>query len=113
MAGSKTASGTAQPDEVSVPVACSLTTSQLADRVAAWNDSLGYMMSRSETPDGVRLVFQDRPGLAERLATLAQLEHECCPWMELSVSEAPPTLTVAAAGAGIEAARRMFAGGEG
>ena len=104
--------GHPQPEEVGVPVACSLTPDQLADRLAAWNDSLGYVTSRSELPDGVQLVFQDRPGLAELLASLARLEHECCPWMELGVSAPPPTLTVTAAGEGVAVARRMFAGEE-
>ena len=69
------------------PVACSLTSAQLADRAAAWRHVIeGWGVQRRRLPGAVEIRFRADPGVAETVGELAALERECCPWFESTVS---------------------------
>lgn len=88
-----------------VPIACSLTATDMEDREAAWRKLLSTSLrSRDTVPGGVRLAVH--PGSAASLVKLVDLERQCCPWMEFVVEDASVTIT--AAGDGEAAIRSMF-----
>lgn len=71
---------------------CTLTTSELKDRGAAWRKVLGSgLVSRERVPGGIRLSAE--PGAAEALMRLIDLERECCAWIDFSVDGSAVTLT--------------------
>lgn len=41
---------------------------------------------RIETEDGLRLVFENQPGVADELRALVAVENECCSWARWTVS---------------------------
>ena len=62
-----------------VPVACSLTGNQMAERGVAWREATnGATLAR--IPDGVRLTLPT--GRAGAIAALAAAEQECCPFFD-------------------------------
>jgi DNA-binding transcriptional MerR regulator len=63
----------------SAPVACTLTSAELAERADQWRTTLTGAV-RDTIPDGVRLTLPaERVGL---LATLAAAEQHCCPFFD-------------------------------
>ena len=62
---------------------------------------------RTETRDGLRLVFRDDAGVARELRELAALERECCAFAEWSVSGAVLDVTATTA-EGTAALHGMF-----
>jgi hypothetical protein len=69
-----------------VPVACSLNTSDLADRMNRWaaltNDAKPVVV---KTETGLRLAFSQKPGVADELTELTELERACCAFASWSV----------------------------
>ena len=64
------------------PVACTLRPGELQNRAEAWRALIdGWLIERERIPGGLRLVFENRPGVAEAAGELLRLEAECCPWM--------------------------------
>jgi DNA-binding transcriptional MerR regulator len=60
------------------PIACTLPSSALPDRVAAWHAALSAERARSRTSDGrLRIVFDTSITFSE-LAALVAAEQECC-----------------------------------
>jgi hypothetical protein len=71
-----------------VPVACSLNTSDLTDRMNRWtaltNDAKPVVV---KTETGLRLAFSQKPGIADELTELAELERACCAFASWSVRQ--------------------------
>ena len=71
-----------------LPVACTLGTGDLTDRVARWRAVAARAAGeRSVTERGVRLSFAAAPGVATELRALAVLERDCCAFAAWSVRE--------------------------
>jgi hypothetical protein len=93
----------------SLPViACSLNGSNQRERLAEWKSLLAIADFREDLPQGRRFRF--RPGLSERVRSLAEAEQECCSFLRLDVAEADDglTLTVETEPSGQEALRFIF-----
>jgi predicted signal transduction protein with EAL and GGDEF domain len=93
------------------PVACRLTSAELAAQVGRWARLIARALAeRSESADGVRLSFRPEPGTAEELRVLAAIENQCCPWAEWTVdtSAGAIVLDVRTSGAGLATLYGMF-----
>ena len=89
------------------PVVCTLTSSDLRDRGAAWRKLFASgLLNRDRVPGGIRLSAQ--PGAVEALRELIALERECCAWIDYSVEGSSVTLT--AQGDGEDVLAGMFLG---
>ncbi len=75
-----------------IPIACSLTTEDYADRGAAWRKLLRLsLVAADRVHGGIRIsVHQDS---AESLRELVTLEQECCPWIKSSLDGSTVTFT--------------------
>jgi hypothetical protein len=74
------------------PVVCTLTSSDLSDRGAAWRKLFASgLLNRDRVPGGIRLSAQ--PGAVEALRELIDLERECCAWIDYEVDSTGATLT--------------------
>jgi hypothetical protein len=97
----------------SMPVACSLSTADLAEQAGRWvRIAARAMTGRALTAEGLRLVFRPEPGVEEELRALVAVETECCPWATWTVraSTTGLTLDVRASGDGVTALHGMFTG---
>ncbi|HET9052158.1 MAG TPA: hypothetical protein VFO60_10680 [Candidatus Dormibacteraeota bacterium] len=90
------------------PIACTLSAAELADRGRAWSRVLAFAVAREEVPDGMRITFDDVPGVTEALTRLVALEAECCRWMAMTLRPAPPTLHISASPGSVSAVRSIF-----
>ena len=78
-----------------IPIVCSLTGSELADRGNEFAAILGRgLLAREETLDGIRLRFRRSPGLQEDLAELTSREKECCPFFDFRIQVAGEELVL-------------------
>lgn len=69
-----------------VPVACTLTSADLAAQADRWERLIARaMIERTETADGLRLSFRLEPGVEEELRRLVAAENECCSWAAWTV----------------------------
>ena len=74
------------------PIVCTLTSSDLRDRGAAWRKLFASgLLNRDRVPGGIRLSAQ--PGAVEALRELIDLERECCAWIDYDVDSNGATLT--------------------
>jgi hypothetical protein len=90
-----------------LPIACTLSASDLKDRVSAWSRLIGSgTVECNKVPGGVRL--QVPPSLAPGLARLIDLERACCPWIHFEVSEDGCRVTLTAEGGGEAVLQGMF-----
>jgi hypothetical protein len=95
------------------PVACTLTSADLAAQSQRWERLAARAMSeRTETPDGLRMFFRPEPGAEKELRALVAVENECCRWADWTVAadDGQNVLAVRAAGDGIAALHGMFTG---
>jgi hypothetical protein len=70
----------------SIPLACSLTAGDQADRRLEFGSILGRgLLSREDTPRGIRLRFRMSPGLRQDLDDLTRREKECCPFFDFRI----------------------------
>ena len=95
------------------PVACTLTSADLAAQGQRWQRLAGRAMTeRTETVDGLRMSFRPEPGAEEELRALAAVENECCRWADWTVEadDGQIVLAVRASGDGVTALHGMFAG---
>lgn len=68
-----------------VPIACSLGTADVGQRVDDWSEVLRGVVRREPMAGGVRLVF-DGVGRLTAVSELAAAEHECCPFFSFTVT---------------------------
>jgi hypothetical protein len=76
-----------------IPIACSLSAEDQADRsgeFAAIFDRA--LIGREATPGGVRLRLRPSPGLRDDLADLVRRERECCPFFDFRMEDRPGEL---------------------
>jgi len=95
------------------PVACTLTSADLAAQGRRWERLAARAMTgRAPTADGLRIGFRPQPGVEEELRALVAVENECCRWADWTVAleDGQIVLAVLAAGDGIAALHGMFAG---
>jgi hypothetical protein len=100
-------------DRSGLPVACTLTLGGLAAQSRRWERLAARAMTgRTETADGVRMVFRPEPGAEEELRALVAVENECCRWADwtVEVADGQIVLAVRAAGDGISALHGMLSG---
>ncbi len=100
-------------DPGSAPVACALSSPDLAAQAARWQRLAERAMTgRHDTDDGVRICFRPGPGVEEELHALVAAESECCAWASWTVQARPGelVLAVASAGEGITALHGMVTG---
>lgn len=85
-------------DRRRIPIACTLEPSDLPARLQQWRDVVAESTGRDEVEGGVRLRFDRSPGLAARLADLAEAEHGCCGFFDFAIALGPDgtSLTVTA-----------------
>src|SRR5215831_2895189 len=98
-------------DASTVPVACALTSADLAAQADRWEQLAARAMTeRAETSYGVRIFFRPEPGVGEELRRLVAVENECCPWAAWSVetNARQVVLDVSSTGAGIATLHAMF-----
>ncbi|HEY7946348.1 MAG TPA: MerR family transcriptional regulator [Acidimicrobiales bacterium] len=77
------------------PLACTLGSDQIPDRLARWQAMGDHATSRTTTPDGaVRWEFHD-PGVLDELGRLTVAEQGCCAFFSF-------TITVDTRGVGLE-----------
>jgi hypothetical protein len=93
-----------------LPIACSLSAADLADRTQAWGRLVdGWGTSREAIPNGVRLHFRAADGVQASLTQLVALEAECCPWMAMQLASGEDVvLTVTGPQGTSDELRRMF-----
>lgn len=98
--------------EHSIPIACTLTVTDLRDRQQAWLKLGAYLRGSSQIAGGLALAFRPSSGVLESLQTLVGLEAECCPWMTFAVEGAALEITMRVTAAGQDgesAVRESFA----
>jgi hypothetical protein len=90
----------------SLPIACTLSASELKDREGAWRKLLGSgLVDRELVPGGIRLSAA--PGAVAALIDLIDLERECCAWINFEVT-AGSVATLTADGEGAAVLAGMF-----
>lgn len=88
-----------------IPIACSLSTGEVAEREGAWRRFLGTsVLAEERVPGGLRLVVS--PGAGSELSALVDLEQTCCPWIAFEVNGESVMMT--AHGEGEEILVQMF-----
>src|SRR4051794_39136396 len=88
-----------------LPIACSLSSADLAERLAEMN-SLGRSALLDVEQDATRAVLRFRAGdqTAERLSAIVEAEAHCCAFLDMSIDARGDALTLiidAPAGAGL------------
>ena len=68
-----------------VPIACSLSGTDMAARVDDWNSVLSQVARRVPLPGGTRLELSDRTQLPA-LAELVEAEQTCCPFFSFAIT---------------------------
>lgn len=94
-----------------VPVACALTTADLAAQSGRWQRlAARAMIERAETAEGLRICFRPESGVAEELRQLVAVENECCRWARWMVETESGQIVVdvRSTGEGIAALHGMF-----
>jgi hypothetical protein len=106
-----TPQSTTGQDGGTVPIACTLSSADLAAQASRWEQLIAQAMTeRTETADGLRLSFRPVPGVEEELCRLVAAETECCSWAAWAVeTDAGATvLDVRSTGPGIATLHDMF-----
>ena len=89
-----------------LPIACTLSASDLEDREGAWRKLMSSgLVERDVVPGGIRL--RPAPGAADALIDLINLERECCAWIRFDVSNSS-VVTLTAEGDGEAVLAEMF-----
>jgi MerR family transcriptional regulator, copper efflux regulator len=68
-----------------VPIACSLSGTDMAGRVDDWSRVLSGVVRRLPLSGGARLELSDRGQLAA-LAALVEVEQVCCPFFSFAIT---------------------------
>ena len=102
---------TADENGGTVPVACTLTSADLATQSDRWEQLAAQAMTeRTETPLGLRIFFRSEPGAEEELRALVAVENECCRWADWTVEldNGQIVLNIRSTGQGIATLHAMF-----
>jgi hypothetical protein len=97
--------------ELSELVACTLNRTDLKSQRERWLAvGANFGRRREEVDDGLRLYFDDHPGIETELQELVAVENECCSWASWSVEREDGALVMAARsrGEGIATLHTMF-----
>ena len=97
--------------ETSRPLMCTLSAAEMGDRRSAWAKVLNSgLVTRESIPGGI--AFHARPGAAEALIGLIDLERECCQWIDFEVlkdgASGAATINLTADGGGAAVLSGMF-----
>jgi hypothetical protein len=107
-------SGTGQDKARSeLPVACTLNQAELGELGMRWAKlAADARTERTQTKDGLRIVFRASPEAERELRALVAVERDCCAWASWSVEQRDDRLelVVRAAGEGVGALHGMFTG---
>jgi hypothetical protein len=69
-----------------LPIACSLTADAASQRAEEFRElAARALVGRRRTGSEVVLRFQTGEGVAEQVASLAERERECCPFLAIDV----------------------------
>jgi hypothetical protein len=68
-----------------IPIACTLETGDLPDRLAAWGEMLEQVVERTDVPGGLRLTMSADADVAS-LAALAAAERGCCAFLDFTIT---------------------------
>jgi hypothetical protein len=79
-------------DDFTIPVACTLPTEHMGDRLAAWSEVVARATGRERIEGGVRLELPPETDVAA-LAQLAADEHECCGFFTFRLAIGPAGVT--------------------
>jgi hypothetical protein len=72
--------------DASTPIACSLDSGSLADRVEEWRAMVATSVVRVEAePAAVHLVLEPSDDALVAAAALAQREKQCCPFFDVAI----------------------------
>ncbi|HXA73063.1 MAG TPA: hypothetical protein VNV83_02345 [Acidimicrobiales bacterium] len=72
--------------DASTPIACSLDSGSLADRVEEWRAMVATSVVRVEAePAAVHLVLEPSDDALIAAAALAQREKQCCPFFDVAI----------------------------
>ena len=102
---------TAEENGGTVPVACTLTSADLAAQSDRWEQlATRAMTERAETAQGLRIFFRSEPGAEEELRALVAVENECCPWADwtVEVNNGHIVLNIRSTGQGVATLHAMF-----
>ena len=105
------AADTTGKDPGAAPVACTLTSEDLATQADRWHQLAARAMTgRTETADGLRISFRAEPGAEKELRNLVAVEVDCCRWANwaMETSRDQLILDVRSTGAGIATLHTMF-----
>lgn len=93
-----------------LPIVCTLSESELAERRRTLIASLGDLaLARVETPDGIEYRFAPSSGTLGQLAHLVDLERQCCRFLTFRIIVEPQSPIVLEI-TGPPAARSFLAG---
>jgi hypothetical protein len=104
---------TAEDSTRTMPVACSLTSADLAAQAGRWEQLAARAMTgRAETAHGLRISFRPEEGAEDELCKLVAVENECCRWADWMVQTGAGQLVldVRSTGDGIATLHSMFTG---
>jgi hypothetical protein len=94
-----------------VPVACSLTSADLAAQAGRWERLIARAMTEyTQTGGGLRMFFRPEPGVEDELRRLVAVENDCCSWATWTVERVAevPVLDVRSTGPGVATLHGMF-----
>jgi MerR family transcriptional regulator, copper efflux regulator len=96
--------------KVAIPIACTLTASDLTNQLADWEQLLAHATDRSALPGGLRLTFSAETPMTE-LVRLVAAEQACCQFFEfaITVDQRGLALEVRAPEDASEIVNRLFA----
>jgi hypothetical protein len=95
-----------------LPIACTLSAGQLAERRATWRALAERALhDQREVPAGMRLTFSPEDDVEATLRELARLEAGCCAFAQWTVERSVDAvvLDVSSTGHGVAAVRELFA----
>lgn len=74
------------PQRDSVPVACTLESQELAERIEAMEaELLAFAEETHELPDGIAHRFSESAAIRRALSDLIASERECCPFLHFEL----------------------------
>jgi hypothetical protein len=93
-----------------IPIACSLETEQVPERLREWGAVFARVEARRPTPDGIDLRFPLDPDVLGELAAVAAKEVACCSFFTftLTIDASAAWLAVAAPADAVPLVRELF-----